>query len=53
MIDFVYNGINYRLVKDTQVFRCVNVLYMGVMFIEQKRYKKYVNSNGTIYLVEY
>lgn len=53
MIDFIYNGTCYRLVKNKKLFNSVNVLFMGIMFIEHRRYKKYVNSNGLIYLVEY
>ena len=52
MIDFVYNGTNYKLVKNKNLFECINVLYAGVIFIENKRYKKYMNCNGNIYLIE-
>jgi hypothetical protein len=53
MLDFNYNGVTYTLVKNTALFKCVNVLFMGIIFIENKRYKKYVNANSKIYLLEY
>ena len=52
MIDFIYNGNSYRLVKNKAMFNCINVLYMGILFIENKRYKKYINCSGVVYLVE-
>lgn len=52
MIDFVYNGNKYKLVKNQAMFNCINVLYAGTLFIEGKRYKKYINCNNEIYLVE-
>ena len=52
MIDITYNGNKYKLVKNRAMFNCCNVLFMGVMFMENKRYKKYVNCNGEIYLLE-
>lgn len=52
MIDFIYNGNCYRLVKNKAMFNCINVLFMGLLFIENKRYKKYINCSGVVYLVE-
>lgn len=52
MIDFFYDGVNYRLVKNKALFNCVNVLFMGIIFIEHKRYKKYINCEGKFYLLE-
>lgn len=52
MIDIVYNGNKYRLVKNRAMFNCINVLFYGVLFIEDKRYKKYINCSGEVYLVE-
>ena len=53
MIDFIYNGNSYKLVKNQAMFNCVNVLFMGLLYIENKRYKKYVGASGAVYLVEY
>lgn len=52
MIDILIDGVKYRLVKNKRLFACVNVLFYGYMFIEHKRYKKYLNCNGNFYLVE-
>jgi hypothetical protein len=52
MIDFIYNGNKYKLVKNRALFQAVNVLFMGLLFIENKRYKKYINCAGVVYLVE-
>ena len=52
MIDFNYNGVMYRLVKNKAMFNCVNVLFMGYLFIEGRRYKKYISASNTCYLVE-
>lgn len=53
MIDYFYNGDYYKMVVNKKLFACVNVLFMGVVFIEDRRYKKYVSANNTLYLVEY
>ena len=52
MIDILIDGIKYRLVKNKNLFACVNVLFYGYMFIEGRRYKKYLNCSGNFYLVE-
>ena len=52
MIDYVYNGNTYKMVLNKNLFACVNVLFMGFMFIEGRRYKKYLSANKTCYLVE-
>ena len=52
MVDFVYNGNSYKMVVNKNLFAGVNVLFMGYMFIENKRYKKYISANNTCYLVE-
>ena len=52
MIDFIYNGNKYKLVKNKQMFNCINVLFMGLLFIENKRYRKYIGASGAVYLVE-
>lgn len=52
MIDFVYNGNKYKLVKNKNLFACINVLFAGFIFIENIRYKKYLNCNNDCYLVE-
>lgn len=52
MTDIIINGTSYRLVLNKALFNCVNVLYMGILFNEDKRYKKYVNCSGVVYLVE-
>ena len=53
MLDFNYNGVSYTLVKNTALFKCINVLFAGVVYIENRRYKKYINCNNKIYLIEY
>lgn len=53
MIDFIYNGDSYKLVKNQAMFNCVNVLFMGLLYVENKRYKKYIGASGVVYLVEY
>lgn len=52
MIDVIINGESYRLVKNKNMFACVNVLFYGYTYFENKRYKKYVNAEGRFYLVE-
>lgn len=39
MIDYVYNGNTYKMVLNKNLFACVNVLFMGFLFIEGKQYK--------------
>jgi len=51
MVDFVYNGNKYRLVKDRKLFSCYNVLFAGYVYIDFRQYKKYIGSNDT-FLVE-
>jgi hypothetical protein len=53
MIDYFYNGDNYKMVVNKKLFACINVLFMGVVFIEGRRFKKYVSASNTLYLVEY
>lgn len=52
MIDIEYKGINYRLILNKNLFNCLSVLFVGYLFIENKRYKKYVNYNKDFYLLE-
>lgn len=52
MIDIVYNGNKYKLVLNKKLFDCVNVLFAGFLFMDGKQYKKYINCNKNIYLVE-
>ena len=52
MVDFVYNGNIYKMVMNKRLFNCVNVLFMGYLFIEGKRYKKYISASKTCYIVE-
>lgn len=52
MVDFIYNGNTYKMVLNKNLFACVNVLFMGYLFIEGRRYKKYLSANKTCYLVE-
>lgn len=52
MIDITINGVNYRLVKNKAMFNCYNVLFYGFIYIDNRRYKKYINCNGNFYLVE-
>ena len=52
MIDVIINGEKYKLVKNKKLFACVNVLFYGFTYYENKRYKKYVNCSGNFYLVE-
>lgn len=53
MIDYFYNGDSYKMVLNKKLFACINVLFMGVIFIEGRRFKKYVSASNTLYLVEY
>lgn len=52
MIDIEYRGNSYRLILNKNLFNCLNVLFVGYLFIENKRYKKYINCNKIIYLLE-
>lgn len=52
MIVIEYRGNKYKLVLNKALFNCVNVLFMGYIFINGKNYKKYINCNKDIYLVE-
>ena len=52
MIDFIYNGVSYTLVKNKKLFNCYNVLFMGYFYIGNITYKKYQSANKKIYLVE-
>lgn len=52
MVDIEYKGNNYRLILNKNLFNCLNVLFVGYLFIENKRYKKYINCNKIIYLLE-
>lgn len=52
MVDFFYNGNMYRMVLNSKMFACVNVLFLGYVFIGNKRYKKYMSASKTLYLVE-
>lgn len=52
MLDIEYNGNKYKLVVNSALFNRMNTLFVGFLFIENKRYKKYINCNKTIYLLE-
>lgn len=39
MIDYIYNGTRYKMILNENLFNCINVLFMGYIFIENKRYK--------------
>lgn len=52
MLDIEYNGNKYKLVVNSALFNCMNTLFAGFLFIENKRYKKYINYNKIIYLLE-
>ena len=52
MIDFIFNGVKYKLVINKNLFNCYNVLFIGYIFIENKRYKKYFGASKNIYLLE-
>lgn len=52
MIDIIFNGVKYKLVKNKNLFNCYNVLFMGYIFIENRRYKKYIGAGKNIYLLE-
>ena len=51
MIDIIINGNKYKMILNKNLFGCINVLFMGFMFYENKRYKKYISANNTCYLV--
>lgn len=52
MVDITYNGTVYKLVLNIDVFNCINTLFAGYLFIAGKKYRKYMNCNKQIYLVE-
>lgn len=52
MIDIIINGEHCKIVKNKQMFNCYNVLFYGFTYIENKRYKKYLNAEGMFYLIE-
>ena len=52
MVDITIDGIQYKIVLNKNLFNCYNVLFMGYIFIENKRYKKYIGANKNIYLLE-
>ena len=52
MLDIEYNGNKYKLVVNRALFNCMNTLFVGFLFIENKRYKKYISCNKIIYLLE-
>ena len=52
MLDIEYKGINYRLILNKNLFNCLNVLFVGYLFIGNKRYKKFINCNKIMYLLE-
>ena len=39
MIDIIINGNKYKMILNENLFNCINVLFMGVMFYENIRYK--------------
>lgn len=49
-----YNGIKYTL-TDAKTILCNAdlFLYMGVVFIQDGRYRKYMNGDRKIFLVEF
>lgn len=52
MFDIIYNGNSYKLIKNKSLFNCINVLFMGFIFIDNVRYKKYLSANNICYLIE-
>ncbi len=52
MIDIIINGQQYKKILNKNLFNCMNVLFMGFIFCENKRYKKYISASNTIYLIE-
>lgn len=52
MIDVTYNGQNYRLVLDRTLLERLNVLFLGYVFLNGKRYKKYVNCENRVLIME-
>lgn len=52
MLDVIINGNKYKMILNKNLFNCINVLFMGFIFYENKRYKKYVSANRTVYLIE-
>lgn len=52
MVDVTYNGITYKMVLNKNVFQAINVLFAGYIFLNGKQFKKYVNCNNQVYLVE-
>ena len=51
MIDIIINGSKYKMILNENLFSCINVLFMGFMFYENIRYKKYISANNICYLV--
>ena len=39
------------MIINENLFNCINVLFMGFIFIENKRYKKYISASNTCYLI--
>lgn len=52
MVDVTYNGITYKMVLNKSVFQTINVLFAGYIFLNGKQFKKYINCNNQVYLVE-
>ena len=52
MLDIVYKGESYKLVVNKDLFNCIKVLFVGYMFMNNKQYKKCMNYERHIYLVE-
>ena len=52
MIDIILNGNKYKMILNKNLFNCMNVLFMGFIFWENKRYKKYISASNTVYLIE-
>ena len=52
MIDITINGASYTLILNKSLFNCINVLFMGYIFYNEKMYKKYMGASKKIYLIE-
>lgn len=52
MVDVVYNGQTYKMVLNKRLFQVMNVLFAGYIFLNGRQFKKYINCNNQIYIVE-
>lgn len=52
MIDITYNGNTYKLIKDRTLLDRVNVLFAGYIFLDGRRFKKYINCDNRVLIME-